>query len=79
MPPGAGTTPSPCHAGVYLGSHEKARRSHPPRWGVYALKKKAERLGSIEARDPAHANEAAVKQYEVAERERFRISVQREA
>jgi hypothetical protein len=46
---------------------------------VYALKKKAERLGSIEARDPAHANEAAVKQYEVAERERFRISVQREA
>jgi len=50
-----------------------------PRWGVYALRKKAERYGSVEARSEKEAIEAALKQYEIAERDRWRISVRREA
>jgi hypothetical protein len=50
-----------------------------PRWGVYALRKKAERYGSVEAKSEKEAIEAVVKQYEIAERERWRISVRREA
>jgi hypothetical protein len=42
-------------------------------------RKEAERLGAVEARDPEDAIERALKQYEIAERERWRISMQREA
>ena len=49
------------------------------RWGVYSLRKRAERIGSVEARDQHEAIERAVKQYAVAERERWRFSARREA
>jgi hypothetical protein len=34
-----------------------------PRWAVFALRKRAERIGSVEARDQREAIERAVKQY----------------
>jgi hypothetical protein len=58
----------------------KPRDVIQPRWGVYLLKRKAERLPfTVTARDAAEAVERAIKEYDVPERERFRISVQREA
>ena len=57
---------------------KKPREVIQPRWGVYALRKMAERYGSVEASIEKEAIEAAVKQYEISERERWRISVRRE-
>jgi hypothetical protein len=50
-----------------------------PRWGVYALRKRAEKLGSVEARNEKDALERALKEIELPERSRFRLSVRREA
>jgi hypothetical protein len=52
-----------------------------PRWGVYKLGgKRARRFAfAVTARDPKEAIERAVKEYDIAEGERWRISVQREA
>jgi hypothetical protein len=62
-----------------LGAMKKPREVIRPRWAIYALKKKAERYGSVEARTEQEAIEAAIKEYDVPERERWRISVRREA
>jgi hypothetical protein len=59
---------------------KKPREVIQPRWGVYALRKKAERMGFIEG--PKDADEAlrlALKQSDVRPHERFRLSVRREA
>jgi hypothetical protein len=58
---------------------KKPREVIQPRWGVYALRKKAERIGSVDARDEEEAVKRAFKEYNVAERERWRVSVQRES
>ena len=58
---------------------KKPRDVIQPRWGVYALRKKAEKLGSVIAKDESEAVERAFKEYEIAEKERWRVSVQREA
>jgi hypothetical protein len=52
-----------------------------PRWSVYALRgKKAERMPfAVIARNVEQALARAIKKCDVPERERFRISVQREA
>ena len=51
-----------------------------PRWRVYALRKKAERFPfSIQARDSEEAIERAIKENNIPERDRWRISVRREA
>jgi 1,2-phenylacetyl-CoA epoxidase PaaB subunit len=59
----------------------KPRDVIQPRWGVYRLAgKRAERLAfTVTARDAEQAIERAIKEYDVPERERFRVSVQREA
>jgi hypothetical protein len=58
----------------------KPREVLLPRWGVYVLRKKAERLPfSVQARDAEQAIERAVKEFEIPARERWRISVRREA
>jgi hypothetical protein len=49
------------------------------RWGVYALRKKAERIGSVLARAEKEARERAFEECHIPERDRWRISVQREA
>jgi hypothetical protein len=50
-----------------------------PRWGVYLLKRKAERLPfTVTGRTSEEAIERAIKENEIPERERWRISVQRE-
>jgi hypothetical protein len=52
----------------------------PHRWRVFLLKRKAERFPfTVAGRNPQEAIERAIKEYEVPEREDFRISVQREA
>ena len=59
---------------------KKPRDVIQPRWGVYALRKKVERLPfSVQARDSEEAIERAIKEYEVPERDCWRISVRREA
>jgi hypothetical protein len=50
------------------------------RWGVYLLKRKAERFPfTVAGRNPQEALERAVKEYDIPERERRRISAQGEA
>lgn len=46
-------------------------------WVAYRLRKKAERLGRVEARSEAEAIEKACAEFEIPQHERFRISVQR--
>ena len=52
-----------------------------PRWGIYRLGgKRAERmLFTVTAPNSDAAIERAIKEYEIPERERWRISMQREA
>jgi hypothetical protein len=50
-----------------------------PRWGVYLLRKKAERLGRVEAEDEVEAMARAFEQFDIGEVERWRVSVQKEA
>jgi hypothetical protein len=59
---------------------KKPRDVIQPRWSVYLLRKKAERLSfTVTGRDAAEATERAIEEYGVPERERWRISVRREA
>ena len=58
---------------------KKPRDAIEPRWGVYALRKKAERLGSLRAKDDKQALQRAATEFQVPERDRWRLSVQREA
>jgi hypothetical protein len=57
---------------------KKPREVVQPRWGVYVLRQKAERIGSVEARDEKEALERAFKEYAIEMRQRWLISVQRE-
>jgi hypothetical protein len=57
---------------------KKPRDVIEPRWGVYALRKKAEKIGSVRARDEREALERGLKECAVPAGERFRISGQRE-
>ena len=50
----------------------------PRRWGVYMLRKRGMRLGTVEAKDIEEALKKAYDEYEIAEADRWRISVQRE-
>jgi hypothetical protein len=43
---------------------KRPREVIQPRWGVYALRKKAERLGSVQARDEKAAIERALQELE---------------
>jgi hypothetical protein len=60
---------------------KRPREVLQPRWGIYRLRgKRAERMCfSVQARDSEEAIERAIKEYEIPERERRRISVRREA
>jgi hypothetical protein len=58
---------------------KRPREVIQPRWGVYALRKKAERIGTVQARDEKDAIERALKEIELPKGSQFRISVQREA
>jgi hypothetical protein len=59
---------------------KKPREVLQPRWGVYLLKRKAERLPfTVTARDSEEAIKRALEEHDIPERERFRISAQREA
>jgi Protein of unknown function (DUF1488) len=62
-----------------LRAMKKPREVIQPRWGVYVLKRKAERMASVNAKDEKEALERAIKAYDVPESERWRISVEREA
>ena len=58
---------------------KKPREVIQPRWGVYLLKRKAERLPfTVTGRNSQEAIERAIKEHAIPERERFRVSVQRE-
>ena len=59
---------------------KKPRDVIQPRWGVYLLKRKAERLPfTVTARDSEEAIKRALEEHDIPERERFRVSVQRKA
>lgn len=47
------------------------------RWTVYRIRKKGERLGTVEARDQAEALQRAYELFAVAEKDRPRIAVMR--
>jgi hypothetical protein len=51
-----------------------------PRWGVYLLKRRGERLPfQVTGRTPEEAIKRAIEEYKVPPHQRFRVSVQREA
>jgi hypothetical protein len=52
--------------------------SRKSRWAVYPSRKRAERIGSVEARDQEEALEKTYSELNIPERDRFRVSVQRE-
>jgi hypothetical protein len=60
---------------------KKPRDVIEPRWGVYILKRKAERLSfTVTGRDAEEARARALKEYaSLPECDRRRLSVQREA
>ena len=59
---------------------KRAREVIQPRWGVCFLKRKAERMSlTVTGRDSEEAIARAIKEFRIPERDRFRISVQREA
>jgi hypothetical protein len=63
---------------LILAAMKKPRDVIQPWWDVYMLKRKAERMPfTVTGRNSEEAIERAIKEYDVPERERFRISVQR--
>jgi hypothetical protein len=50
----------------------------PAQWTVYMMRSKLTYLGSVDARDEAEAMDKAIKQLEIRQADRWRISVQRE-
>ena len=73
---GAGSDADSAKAALIMPGMKKPREVIQPRWGVFMLKRKAE---PVTGRNSEEAIERAIKEYDVPERERFRISVQREA
>jgi hypothetical protein len=47
------------------------------RWGMYRLRRKAERIGYVQAADPQAALERPCETLAIPENERWRINVQR--
>jgi hypothetical protein len=69
----------PRHRAI-LAAMKNPRDVIQPRWRVFMLKRKAERMPfTVAARNSEEALRRAIEEYDVPERERFRISVQREA
>ena len=58
---------------------KRPREVIKPRWGVYALRKKAEKIGPVNAKGEQEVFKLAFKECAIPERDRWRISVQREA
>jgi hypothetical protein len=59
---------------------KKPRDVIQPRWGVYLLRRKAERFPfSVQARDSEEAIKRAIEEFKIPERDRWKISVRREA
>ena len=62
-----------------LGAMRTPREVLQPRWRVFILKRKGERLPFIVGgQTPEAVIERAIKELDIAERERWRISVRRE-
>ena len=57
----------------------KPREFIQPRWGVCALRKRAEKLGTVKARDEREAIERALKEDRIADAVEVRISLRRKA
>jgi hypothetical protein len=59
---------------------KKPRRTtaEPAQWSVHMMRSKLTYLGSVDARDEAEAMDKAIKQLEIRQADRWRISVQRE-
>ena len=58
----------------------KPREVLQPRWGVFILKRKGERLPfTVAGQTPEEAIERAIMELDIAEREHWKISVRREA
>jgi len=50
----------------------------PVRWGVYVLRGKGKRLGTVDAKDIEEALEIACKLFQITDEDRWRLSAQRE-
>jgi hypothetical protein len=56
----------------------RKQSGEPVSWSVHIMRAKLTYLGSVEARDEAEAMDKAMRQLNIREAERFRISVKRE-
>jgi hypothetical protein len=52
--------------------------AEPVRWSVFMFRNKGARLGTVWAHDEAEALEKAIKELDIPEAERWRISVRQE-
>jgi hypothetical protein len=50
----------------------------PVQWSVHIMRAKLTRLGPVEARDEAEAMDKAMRELNIREADRFRVSVRRE-
>jgi hypothetical protein len=60
-------------------SVKKPREAIEARWGVYALRSKARRVGSVKAKNKDEALKRAFQECHVAESDRHRITVWQES
>ena len=56
----------------------RKQSGEPVQWSVHIMRAKLTYLGSVEARDKAEAMDKAMRQLDIREADRFRISVRRE-
>ena len=56
----------------------RKQSAQPAQWTVHIMRAKLTCLGSVEARDKAEAMDKAMRQLDIREADRFRISVRRE-
>ena len=61
-----------------MGKKPRKQSAEPNSWSVHMMKAKLTYLGSVEARDEKEATDKAIRDLNIREADRFRISVKRE-
>ena len=59
------------------GRAKRSSKATEPEWSVYLLRKRAQRIGHVRAKDQEEALRRTYEMLEVTEAERFRVSAQR--
>ena len=69
---------SASHIALQKPRKNSGTTAEPAQWSVHMMRSKLTHLGSVEARDKAEAMDKAMRQLDIREADRFRVSVRRE-